>query len=433
MALLSKTCYSVGSPPIHKRYDLMSNLQSVPGYRALVSARVLSSTILWVDFTLIFSLLGYYWHADATTIGVASAVYGLPGLILGPFFGALADRVHPVAMLGISYLARALTSLLLLVAPDINVFVLLVFLKGLTNLGAMPAEQVIVRAMLSKEQLVSNASVMSTVDQLCKISAPLIGASLASLHYPGAGFGLSATLGLTGILCLYPLRKHVEVSARESRLQARRHLQTLCLLVRDNAVFRRAFGAAVAQTAILGLYDPLLALFLKEHGMPAGTFGMIVSSTAAGAILGALLFKRAHTGDEHRAVVIGLAGFGLTVATPGLLALINFATPVWLLLAFWVVNGCCYGLTAMSFGVALQQQCPLESIGTVSATARSVQLAALVLGPLAGAALAKLLGIPLIFVLGGTIAIGLGIVLGWASCTEEALPILKSQAERDRS
>ena len=76
----------------------MTNLQSVPGYRALAAARVLSSAILWVDFTLVFSLLGYYWHADATTIGVASALYGLPGLVLGPFFGALADRVNPVAM-----------------------------------------------------------------------------------------------------------------------------------------------------------------------------------------------------------------------------------------------------------------------------------------------------------------------------------------------
>ena len=46
----------------------MTSLQSVPGYRALAAARVLSSAILWVDFTLVFSLLGYYWHADATTI-----------------------------------------------------------------------------------------------------------------------------------------------------------------------------------------------------------------------------------------------------------------------------------------------------------------------------------------------------------------------------
>ncbi|MGY2492830.1 MFS transporter [Cupriavidus sp. CP313] len=408
----------------------MTNLQSVPGYRTLTAARVLSSTILWVDFTLVFSLLGYYWHADAATIGVASALYGLPGLVLGPFFGALADRVNPVAMLAVSYLARALTSLLLLFAPDTHFFVLLVFLKGLANLGAMPAEQVIVRTMLSKAQLVSNASIMTTIDQLTKICAPLVGAGMASLHHPMAGFGLSATLGLAGILCVYPLRKHVGMSKREAGTQARRHLHALFLLVRDNAVFRRAFGAAVSQTAILGLYDPLLALFLKEKGMPAGTFGMIVSSTAAGAILGALIFKRVHAGSRHCTATVGLAGFGLTVAIPGLLALANIGMPVWLLLAFWVANGCFYGLTAMSFVVAMQQQCQLESIGTVSATARSVQLAVLVLGPLAGAALANLLGISLVFVLSGTIAIVIGGVLGRPPRTGMQPHLLKSPVER---
>lgn len=407
----------------------MTNLQSVPGYRTLAAARVLSSTILWVDFTLVFSLLGYYWHADAATIGVASALYGLPGLVLGPFFGALADRVNPVAMLAASYLARALTSLLLLFAPDIHFFVLLVFLKGLANLGAMPAEQVIVRTMLSKEQFVSNASIMTTIDQLTKICAPLVGAAMASLHHPMAGFGLSATLGLAGILCVYPLRKHVEMSKCEAGMQARRHIHALFLLARDNAVFRRAFVAAVSQTAILGLYDPLLALFLKAKGMPAGTFGMIVSSTAAGAILGALIFKQVHAGSRHCTATVGLAGFGLTVAIPGLLALANIGMPVWLLLAFWVANGCFYGLTAMSFVVAMQQQCQLESIGTVSATARSVQLAALVLGPLAGAALAKLLGISLVFVLSGTIAIVIGGVLGRVPRTGMQPPLLRPPVE----
>jgi len=411
----------------------MTNLQSVPGYRALAAARVLSSAILWVDFTLVFSLLGYYWHADATTIGVASALYGLPGLVLGPFFGALADRVNPVAMLAVSYLARALTSLLLLFAPDIHFFVLLVFLKGLANLGAMPAEQVIVRTMLSKAQFVSNASIMTTIDQLNKICAPLVGASMASLHYPMAGFGLSATLGLAGILCVYPLRRHVDMSKREEAgKQARRQLHALFSLARDNAVFRRAFVAATAQTAILGLYDPLLALFLKEKGMPAATFGMIVSSTAAGAILGALIFKRVHAGSRHCTATIGLAGFGLTVAIPGLLAWAAIGMPVWLLLAFWVANGCFYGLTAMGFGVTMQQQCQLESIGTVSATARSVQLAALVLGPLAGAALAKPLGISLVFVLSGTIAIVIGGVLGRAPRTGIQPPLLKPPVEQKR-
>ncbi len=374
-------------------------LSSVPGYRALMAARVISSGIVWVDFTLIFSLLSYHWHADAVTIGVASALYGLPGLLLGPFFGALADRLNPVTILIVSYLARCLSSVLLMVAPDVNIFVLLVLIKGLANLGAAPAEQVVVRSMLSKAQFVSNASIMTTIDQLTKICAPLLGAGMASLHHPVAGFGLAGTL------CVGLLRKQVDMSKRdEASRQAPRHLQALLSLVRDNATFRMAFIAAIAQTAVLALYDPLLALFLKGKGMPTAVFGMIVSSTAGGAILGALVFKRVHSRSEQGTATMGLAAFGLTVAIPGVLAVADIAIPAGVLLAFWIANGCFYGLTAMSFGVTMQQQCPPQTIGTVSATARSVQLAVLVLGPLAGAALSGLVGIPLVFVLSGVLA-----------------------------
>ncbi|MDC6293660.1 MFS transporter [Ralstonia pseudosolanacearum] len=377
----------------------MTMLSSVPGYRALMAARVISSGIVWVDFTLIFSLLSYHWHADAVTIGVASALYGLPGLLLGPFFGALADRLNPVTILIVSYLARCLSSVLLMVAPDVNIFVLLVLIKGLANLGAAPAEQVVVRSMLSKAQFVSNASIMTTIDQLTKICAPLLGAGMASLHHPVAGFGLAGTL------CVGLLRKQVDMSKRdEASRQAPRHLQALLSLVRDNATFRMAFIAAIAQTAVLALYDPLLALFLKGKGMPTAVFGMIVSSTAGGAILGALVFKRVHSRSEQGTATMGLAAFGLTVAIPGVLAVADIAIPAGVLLAFWIANGCFYGLTAMSFGVTMQQQCPPQTIGTVSATARSVQLAVLVLGPLAGAALSGLVGIPLVFVLSGVLA-----------------------------
>lgn len=389
----------------------MSTLKLVPGYFALLGARALSSTIIWVDFTLIFSLLSYAWHADASTIGLASALYGLPGLILGPFFGALADRTNPIVMLAASYFARALTSLLLFFCTDINVFLLLVFFKGLANLGVMPSEQIMVRTILSKEQLVSNISLMTTIDQLCKIGAPLIGAGMASLSRPGAGFALSAALGCIGIVCLYPLRHYGSI-ARAHQAQAQRHLQVLWQLIRHNKVFGWAFSAALVQTTILGLYDPLLALFLKERGLPAGTFGLIVSSTAVGAILGALLFKRIHAKNHYRTAAYGLGGFGLTVALPGLLALTNMGVPVWLLLGLWVINGCSYGLTSMSFVVSMQQQCPVQSLGTVSATARSSQLFALVVGPLVGALLAKLIGIPMVFLLSGMIAIMFASVLG---------------------
>ncbi|SCU76558.1 conserved membrane hypothetical protein [Cupriavidus necator] len=388
------------------------NLTSVAGYMPLVAARTISAVVLWLDFTLIFSLLAYQWHAEAMVVGLASALYGLPGLIVGPYLGSLADRSNPVHMLIGSYLARAITSGLLILAPTVHIFVVLVLLKGLANVGAMPAEQVLIRRMLSREQAVANASVMTAVDQLTKILAPLVAASMTGLFRPESGLWLSTFLAVLGVGCLcwlLPYSRKVDMT--RSATGKTGQFAPLLDLLRMNIQFRFAFFSAVLLSAVLGLYDPLLTLFLRGQGMPPSTFGLIVSCTAGGGLCGALIFRKVYIRHGQRLAATGLAGFGLTVLLPGVLASRDVDIPASLLLVLWALNGCFYGLSAMSFGVAVQQQCPRESIGNISAAARSVQLAALVLGPLLGASMAQRLGIPLVFVTSGGVAVVVGLLL----------------------
>jgi len=119
-------------------------------------------------------------------------------------------------------------------------------------------------------------------------------------------------------------------------------------------------------------------------------------------------------------------GHGLTVLLPGGLAAGGVAIHLPLWLALWMVNGCAYGLTAMSFGVTLQQECSAGAIGSVSAGARSAQLGALVLGPLLGASMQSLLGIPLLFVLSGSLAVIGGAVMLW--CVQNGKDLVVGQA-----
>ncbi|RAS37451.1 MFS transporter [Paraburkholderia bryophila] len=389
-----------------------SSLKATAGYPYLLLARATSSIILWVDFTLIFSNLSYFWHASASTIGIASALYGLPGLLLGPFFGRFADTHHPLSVLRSSYVCRGVTSLLLMFAPNQFVFVLFVFLKGLSNLGAMPAEQILVRSMLTPSQLVDNARWMTTIDQLVKIAAPLLGAVMASLYEPVAGFGLSATLSVAGIVFLLLLQRAHPFESAVSGPRKSPRLGALAGLLRTHAGFRHAFIASLVQTAVLGLYDPLLALFLRAQGFPAATFGAIVSCTAAGGIAGAMLFKRAFSsGNTTRVLAIGLIGFGVTVFVPGTFAALHVPVSKYVLFASWLANGACYGVTAMSFGVVLQAASPVHALGTISSTARSVQLAALVLGPLIGSNAARWITIPMVFIVSGILAVLAGLLL----------------------
>ncbi|WP_454727622.1 MULTISPECIES: MFS transporter [Cupriavidus] len=387
-------------------------LFSSPAYRWLLFGRFTSSTIAWMDFTLIFSLLSYNFNASASAVGVASALYGLPALLLGPYIGTLADRNHPTSILLASYASRGATSIALIFCDSIAVFLALVLAKGIANLGSFPSEQILVRTMLPKGQLSENARVMTLIEQISKVMAPMLGAGFALIHAPSMGFALSAALSGLGMVVARQLQRHVPATRLDrSTLRGTQQIARTMRILGKNKRLRIAFLAAISQTVALGLYDPLMAVFLNRAGFPSETFGMIISATAIGSMLGAVIFGKLFTHSHFDLPAISLMLFGATVILPGAALLAGSNISGMTMLMLWVVNGCCYGLTAMHFGVILQQESPASLIGTISTTTRSLQLAALTAGPLLGAALSKLVSIASIFAGSGAIAMAAGATL----------------------
>lgn len=198
--------------------------------------------------------------------------------------------------------------------------------------------------------------------------------------------------------------------------RARRSFQTDGLAVfrdlfRHNAQFRNTYLVALSQSAVLGFYDPLLALFLKGQGFAAGTFGVIVSCTAAGAIGAGIVFRRIFPLGASGLGPASLAGFGMTVLLPGLFALTHWPLPLYGLYVSWLANGFFYGIASMLFMVTLQREAPSQAIGAVVSLSRSTQLAMLVAGPILGSWGAGHVGIPTVFVLSGAVAIASGLLL----------------------
>ena len=231
-----------------------------------------------------------------------------------------------------------------------------------------------------------------------------------------AGFWLSALLVVPALACLEFLRRVAADRCRQldSPPPSRAVGFQIWRLLRSDGMYRLAFAAMLTQTAVLALYDPLLALFLKNLGCGPAVFGQIVAATAVGGIGGAIAFKSVSNRTGRRLALWSLSGFGVSVLIPGLLAWLGVRVPATSLLGFWVLNGCCYGITAMSFGVTQQLRCPAEAIGAVASAARSAQLAALVAGPLLGASLAAVLGIAGVLTLAGAAAVAFALGASWA-------------------
>lgn len=387
------------------------NLRKSPAYLVVLITRVISACIMWVDFVLIFSLASYFWESTPTTVGATAALYGLPGLIFGPFLGRFADQTNPVKVLYISYSARCLTSVGLAYAPSWKIFLLFVFLKGVSNLAATPAEQILLKLSLKSSQVASGISILTMVDQTVKIGAPLVAAVMAQFFFAQSGFLFSSVLAIIGILVLYLFSVFSNVFKTIDRAASKTiSFKYLLSALNQDIVLKVAFFAAVTQSLILGIYDPLLALLLKQIGFPAGSFGVIVSCTASGGILGALIFRRYLAKTNPLTVLVSsLCGFGGTIFVPGAMYLADSTPTISLLCLLWILNGAFYATSSLFFVTTMQKRCAVEIIGTVSASARSIIISVMVMGPIIGSWLAHYTSIGFVFFVSGIFAIISGV------------------------
>jgi MFS family permease len=382
--------------------------ESLRDYCRLLGSRAVGAAILWIDFTLIFETLAFRWEANPMWIGFAMTLYGLPGIVVGPWLGSLADRRCPWRLLRWSYAARALVSIGLWQAPTFGLFLGCIAMKGVVNVMPAPAEQQLFRRLLDDSRLAANAGRVTLIDQTTKLVAPLVTVLTARAGVPG--FSISALLGVAGLLLTAGKRLH-SANSPQRGARARPIWRAFFSVLGDNAVLRRVFIVTLCQAFVLGLYDAQLALLLKAQGFPDGTFGSIVGCTAAGAMIGAFLFQRIQRHIKTRPLLcVSCLLFGSTILTPAIMAYAAVPIPLPLMLSLWVGNGFAYGLGAMLTMVTFQRECPIESLGTVTSTGRSLQITLLILAPLVGGALSSATSLEFVFLLAGMFSIGLGLL-----------------------
>jgi MFS family permease len=388
-------------------------------YTRVLLSRALGAAILWIDFTLIFGSLAFRWGGDPITIGVAMALYGVPGVVAGPWFGALADRMCPWRMLRWSYVFRAIAAVALWHAPTLGLFIGCILLKGIANLIPAPSEQRLFRDLLSDDELPANASRVTLIDQITKLIAPMVAAVLAGWHLPG--FAISVALSVIGIVLISTGCNLQREHGRHTRKCVRPIWATFYETIRRSRLLRRVFAVATCQSFVLGLYDALLALFLQARGYPDGTFGAIVGCTAAGAMLAALVFKAVvRRFDSSTLLFAACVLFGFTVLTPAIAVYFGFSLSAWHMLVLWVGNGFGYGLGVMLLMITFQRECPREALGTVTATGRSLQLLLMILAPLLGGMLSHATSIEFVFLISGATSISLGLFAIWGPLTRSA-------------
>lgn len=357
--------------------------------RRLLAIQALAGFSQWLDIFLIFSVAAFLWQATPTQMAFIASCFGLPGLFLGPFIGAMLDRLDARRSALMAALTRTALTVGIAFAGSFETFAVLVLLKGLANVFYWPATSILTQRLVGRAERVKYFSSLAALDQITKIATPLMAGTAAMFMDMQFAFVLSAMMTLLCALMIAHLpRSAAGIRRNDALAHAWEDLRAGWKLMTGlDPILTSSIALGIGMSLSLAIYDPHVAAWLHALQFAPGTFSLIVSSTAAGAVCGALWIRFfAGKSSSTRIIQAGIALYLLATAGMAILAAghaeaIN--APV--LAAIWFISGVGYEIFVIGSSVTLQNLCPPALIGRVATSARSLQMLAVVTGPLMGA------------------------------------------------
>jgi DHA3 family macrolide efflux protein-like MFS transporter len=365
-----------------------------------------------------FALVWWLTQTTGSAAVLASATLAaiLPGIFLGPFAGALVDRLNrkTVMIVADTSVAAATAVLVVLFATGViqpwHVYIIL-FLRSIGGTFHQPAMQASTSLMVPQEHLARVAGLNQLLSGILGIATPPLGALLMTLL---PMFGVLSIDILTALIAVIPLLLVSVPQPERADLNAAITPKSLLLDVREGLRYVRARPGLVAvlimAMVINFLYNPagmLMPLLVQNHFQGgAWHLSLIESSWGIGMIAGSLVLS-AWGGFKRQMLtsMTGLIGMGLGALVVGLTPANAFMVAV----VGYVFSGFMNPITNGPLLALLQTRVDPAMQGRVMTLITSGCGAMMPLGMLLAAPVAELLGIQAWFIAAGLVTALMGV------------------------
>ena len=348
------------------------------------------------------SWLVYRLTGSALLLGVVGFSGQIPMLVLAPFTGVLVDRWDRHRILVATQVASMLQSLALAVLALTGVItvgevIALQVMQGVINSFDTPARQAFVVKMVGDRRDLPNAIALnSMMVNGSRIIGPSIGGLLIAAFGEGWCFLVDAVSYLAVIASLLAMRVDPEPPRRaDTRILEELHEGFRYV---SGFVPVRALLLVIALMATMGMpYTVLMPAMARAvlHGGPH-TYGILMTSTGVGALLGAAyLASRTSIVGLERVIAMAAATFGA-----GLVAF-ALSRVLWLSLLVLPVAGAGMMVAMASCNTFIQTVVDERLRGRVMAFYAMAFLGTAPIGSLIAGVVASRIGVPETIVLGG--------------------------------
>ncbi len=369
-----------------------------------------------VQFALVWYLTDQ--TGSANVLAMATLVALLPQVFLGPFSGAVVDRLNRKAVMIISDSLVALTTLALMASfmlGSIQVWhiYLAMFLRSLFGTFQMPAMSASTTLMVPPEQYSRLGGVDQALYGVINIVSPPLGAALLAAFQIQSVMMVdivtaALAIGLLAILVKVPQPKRTDANQTVTPKQV---ITDVRFGLKYAFTWKGLFMALLMAALVNMVSSPaftLLPLHVKLHfGKGLDEVALIESAFGIGVIAGGVLlgvwggFKRKMT-----TILIGWLGMGITTVAIGILPSAGFAVAV----VMMGLTGLMNAITNGPFFALIQTKIPPEMQGRVFAVINSLVTGVMPLGMLMAGPLAEALGTSAWFVIAGVTLLVTGVI-----------------------
>lgn len=328
--------------------------------------------------------------------GLLVAGASIPGIVMAPLIGLLADRFGRRTVLVPCLVVFGIFGVLGAFAPSYETLVLARFGQGIGSAGLINLANILIGDHWDGVERSRIFGYNSAILTISLTIFPFFGGLLTDLgswRYSFAPYPLAL---VTAVVIL----RRLEKGEPNREADVRSQLRAAAKVVRSPAVWGPVGLAFTAFVFVFGLFLTVLPVHLEaEFGMSATQRGLVVAVPAIGATIGALLLGRLRTHLSARTLAVG--SFALfAVAYP----IVGLAGVVPLLLVGAIVYGLGEGIVLPTLTDIVAGSAPEGSRGAVLSVQVSAIRGGQTVGPLLAGVAMREMATGTVFVVAGGLA-----------------------------
>jgi MFS family permease len=300
------------------RAVLSTTFQSlqVRNYRLFATGQLVKLVGVWMMFTAQDWLVLDLSHNSPGALGVVAALQFLPVLLLTLWSGKLADRFDKRRLLIMANAAFAITAIVfavLVAAGVVTLWWVFLFaaLLGVANAVETPVRQAFVSELVELPLLPNALALSAATFNIARIGGPALAGVALALFQTGPVFLIATVLAIAPVFSYARMRQTDLRRSKPSAKKDARILDGLGYVWKRNDLLLPI--GLMAVVGMIGFNFPVTLAALAKINFHAGpsSFGLLTTSLAVGALIGALAgsARRARPGAY---LVLGAAlAFGV--------------------------------------------------------------------------------------------------------------------------